>query len=119
MRKQEFLDLVLPIAELVEAKGNDYQNVVTLEQYFPFGDKSYVHMLNTKVLRLISLASKPGEPTFESVKDSVYDLIAYGTFFVKYLNDQTEKQPKAGTIQAAAAAFHPGLTKPYRAEDHA
>ena len=85
MDRQEFLGIVQPVAELVEAKGGDYQNKVTLEQYFPFGDKSYVHMLNTKVLRLISLASKPGAPAFESTKDSVYDLIAYSVFFLKHL----------------------------------
>lgn len=91
MRKQEFLDLVTPVAELVEAKGEDYQNAVALEAYFPFSDKSYIHMLNTKVLRLISLASKPGEPTFESVQDSVYDLVAYSTFFIKHLKQKATK----------------------------
>ena len=91
MRKQELLDLVTPIAELVEAKGGDYQNKVTLEQYFPFGDKSYIHMLNTKVLRLISLAGKPGDPSFESVKDSVYDLVAYSAFYIQYLNSKAPK----------------------------
>lgn len=91
MRKQELLDLVTPVAELVETKGGDYQNKVTLEQYFPFGDKSYVHMLNTKVLRLISLADKQGDPSFESIKDSVYDLVAYAAFYIKYLNGKDSK----------------------------
>jgi hypothetical protein len=86
MNKQEFLSICAPVAELVEAKGGDYQNKVTLEQYFPFDEKSYIHMLNTKVLRLISLASKSGEPTFESTQDSVHDLMAYSVFFLKFLN---------------------------------
>lgn len=90
MDRHEFLKLVEPVAILVEAKGGDYQNKVTLEQYFPFDEKSYVHMLNTKVLRLISLASKEGAPTFESTKDSVYDLIAYSVFFLKFLNKRAD-----------------------------
>lgn len=93
MRKQEFLDIVSPVAELVEAKGSDYQNKVTLDQYFPFEDKSYIHMLNTKVLRLISLVSKPGTPAFESTKDSVHDLIAYAVFFLAYLESLPKVAP--------------------------
>lgn len=96
MHKQEFLALVTPVAELVEAKGGDYQNKVSLEQYFPFGDKSYIHMLNTKVLRLISLADKPTAPEFESVKDSVYDLVAYSVFFIKHLESVASIPVKDG-----------------------
>lgn len=85
MDRQEFLQLVAPVAELVHAKDRDYQNNVALEDYFPFGDRSYVHMLNTKVLRLISLVEKPEAPAFESIQDSVHDLIAYSVFYTKYL----------------------------------
>lgn len=92
MHKQEFLTLVTPVAELVEAKGGDYQNKVQLEQYFPFGDRSYIHMLNTKVLRLISLADKPGDPSFESIQDSVYDLVAYSVFYIKHLKQKAPNE---------------------------
>lgn len=94
MRKDEVIAILEPIAELIEAKGGDYQNNVPLEAYFPFSDKSYVHMLNTKVLRLISLASKSGVPNFEGARDSVYDLIAYGVFYIKHLDQQAAKLGK-------------------------
>lgn len=115
MDKSRFLELCTPVAELVEAKGGDYQNKVTLEQYFPFEDKSYIHMLNTKVLRLISLASKPGAPAFESIKDSVHDLMAYSVFYLEFL----EKQGAAPAKYVPPATYHSGLVKPYRTEDHA
>ena len=92
MTKEEFLKLCEPIAELVGAKHDDYNaTTVRLEDYFPFGDKSYVHMLFTKVLRMVSLAHNPKQPRFESVQDSVYDLIAYAIFYTKYLNVQTKR----------------------------
>ena len=94
MRKDEVLAILEPIAELIEAKGGDYQNNVPLEAYFPFSDKSYVHMLNTKVLRLISLASKQGAPNFEGTRDSVYDLVAYSVFYIKHLDQQAAKLGK-------------------------
>jgi len=115
MDKSRFLELCTPVAELVEAKGSDYQNKITLEQYFPFEDKSYIHMLNTKVLRLISLASKQGAPTFESTKDSVYDLMAYAGFYLEFLEKQDRTHPKRIPPTEIAA---PGLNKAWRDVNH-
>lgn len=113
MLKQEFLSICTPVAELVEAKGGDYQNKVTLEQYFPFDEKSYIHMLNTKVLRLISLASKSGEPTFESTKDSVHDLMAYSVFFLKFLNDRQPKVLPPAPVPEEPRTPYVSLSKPW------
>jgi len=110
MDKSRFLELCTPVAELVERKGTDYQNKITLEQYFPFEEKSYIHMLNTKVLRLISLASKQGAPAFESTKDSVHDLVAYAIFFLEFLEKQADPPAK----HVSPATYHSGLTRPYR-----
>lgn len=116
MDKSRFLELCTPVAELVARKSQDYQNgPVKHDEYFVFGHTSFVQMLRTKVLRLTSLVSAGATPNFESVDDTVQDLLAYTVFYLDYL----EKQPKAGTAQAAATAFHPGLTKPYRVDDHA
>lgn len=77
------------IAELREAKGADYNNVVGgRDAYFPYGHYSYLHMLNTKMLRLMSLldAAKRGQaPNFEGMQDTVQDLVNYATFYAERL----------------------------------
>lgn len=84
MLKEEFMKLVEPVAELVDRKHHDYNSRVSLELYFPFGDKSYVHMLMTKVLRLVNLAHQDEAAIFESMDDSLDDLIAYAGFYRAY-----------------------------------
>lgn len=84
MLKQAFMELAEPVAELVDKKHHDYNSVVALETYFPFGDKSYVHMLMTKVLRLVNLAHQNEQAIFESMDDSLDDLIAYAIFYRAY-----------------------------------
>lgn len=84
MKAAEFFELVRPVAELIDAKDNDYNSDIELEDYFPFGHESYVHMLNTKVLRLRSLLNTD-VCNFESQLDTVNDLIAYAVFYRKAL----------------------------------
>ena len=44
-------------AELKQKKQADYQgDMWTEEDYFPYGNKSYIHMIHTKYLRMRSLA---------------------------------------------------------------
>lgn len=56
--------------------------------YFPFGDPSYVHMLYTKCQRLVSLTRQAmlhdKDPNFESLDDTLKDLINYAFFFAVY-----------------------------------
>jgi len=91
MKKEEFIAVVTPIAELVDQKHKDYNSNTKLTDYFPFGDYSYVHMLHTKMLRITNLTKKAdpkeGLPVtqFESIKDSVDDLIAYAVFYRDFL----------------------------------
>lgn len=97
MDEFEYLSLLDNAMNLVMAKQQDYQSktsAITLEDYFPFGHKSYIQMLHTKVTRLRSLveAMDAGvEPNFESIKDSVNDLINYAVFYLKYLAEKDEK----------------------------
>ncbi len=92
MNELEYADLLQDAMNLVTAKQQDYQSSassITLEDYFPFGHKSYVQMLHTKVTRLRSLveAMDAGvEPNFESIRDSVNDLINYAVFYLKFLS---------------------------------
>jgi hypothetical protein len=91
MDEFEYLSLLDNAMTLVTKKQEDYQSAtstITLADYFPFGHKSYVQMLHTKVTRLRSLveAIVAGiEPNFESIEDSVNDLINYAVFYLKFL----------------------------------
>ena len=88
MDKERYWGLVIPAMELATRKSQDYQSsFVKLESYFPFADKSYIQMLNVKVLRLISLAEGK-TPNFESMQDTVLDLINYAVFYLDYLEKQ-------------------------------
>jgi hypothetical protein len=85
MTPEEFDVLILPIKELMVKKSQDYGKE-DLHSYFPFGHKSYVQMLFTKVKRLVSLSRSPTEkPKFESRYDTVVDLINYSVFYLDYL----------------------------------
>ena len=86
MNSDEYLILIRPAIDLVALKGQDYNTGPKLEQYFPFGDKSYIQMIHLKALRLVSLADRP-VPNFDGTKDSVLDLINYCVFYLDYLED--------------------------------
>ena len=93
MDLNRYMALIQPAMETVVKKHQDYNSAVTLEQYFPFGDKSYVQMLHVKTLRLVSLADNP-KPNFESAKDSVLDLINYAVFYLDHLQRKEDEAPK-------------------------
>lgn len=57
------------------------------EEYFPFGAKSYVHMLHVKVKRIATVSLKE-QTNFESLEDSYVDLLAYMIFFYSYLSKE-------------------------------
>jgi hypothetical protein len=88
MNREEFLELCQPIAELVHSKGEDYNQGMTQDMYFPFAHKSYVQMIFIKTMRLVSLLLKPGAPKHESIEDTVKDLIAYCIFYIKFLKEE-------------------------------
>ena len=88
MNGTEFDKVVAPIRELIAKKGEDYNTKVKLGDYFPFGDVSYVQMIHLKATRLRSLIEKEGPPNFDSVKDTLQDLIAYTTFYLHWLELQ-------------------------------
>lgn len=88
MDSRKYDSLIAKAKSLVVDKAKDYQSSeVKLQDYFPFGDKSYVQMMHVKTLRLRSLVEKEDEPNFESVKDSVLDLINYSVFYLQHLEE--------------------------------
>lgn len=57
----------------------------SLDDYFPFGLKSYAQMLHTKSQRLVSLALKGEAAGFEGPRDTMLDLINYASFGADWL----------------------------------
>tara|TARA_R100000353_G_scaffold1335_10_gene1989 strand:+ start:1197 stop:1499 length:303 start_codon:yes stop_codon:yes gene_type:complete len=80
-------------AELKERKQADYQgNMWTEEDYFPYGNKSYMHMIHTKYLRMRSLAeTKDKKINFESLEDTLVDMAVYCAMFAAYLENKKLK----------------------------
>lgn len=96
------------IVELRRLKGEDYNNVSGGRQaYFPFGHVSYAHMINTKSLRIQSLLNSMAsgrKPNFESLKDSVRDLVNYSLYYAEDMdsgplstNSSARAEEKAGS----------------------
>lgn len=77
------------LQSLRDRKTADYDNVPGgKDAYFPFGHMSYAHMLNTKNLRIMSLVraminNPETKPNFESIVDTVEDLINYATYYAE------------------------------------
>jgi len=87
MDRKRFLDLVEKNVKLMESKHGDYnEGGVTLESYFPFGNKSYAQMLHVKTMRMVSLLQSGREPNYESVEDTVRDLINYSVYYLDFLD---------------------------------
>ena len=70
---------------LRQQKRKDYGG---LDGYFPFDDKSYIHEIFKKAKRLVSLEERDVEPTHESVKDNLVDLINYASYYYEFLEDK-------------------------------
>ena len=70
------------VIDLVRGRTERYnQGGVRLEDYWIFGNRSLVHEINKKILRVKSLVEQ-GKP--ESAKDSLQDIIAYSCFMLDY-----------------------------------
>lgn len=70
---------------LLEKKGEDYNSTVKREDYFPHGLLSYHQMLHVKVTRLQSLIQSGEDANFESIKDTLQDLLNYTVMTLSYL----------------------------------
>lgn len=93
---------MVPTARAFEAatkiqieKQKDYRGI---DLYFPFKDKSYLHEINKKTLRLMALTEvDPEEIANESVEDNLLDLINYAAYYYEYLMDIGHECEHAGT----------------------
>lgn len=59
------------------------------ENYFPFGDRSYMHMLWTKALRVKSVMGSK-QVNFESMEDSLIDMANYLAFYYSFKLDKSK-----------------------------
>lgn len=76
-------------------KDNNFNIDDPRKEYFPFGKKSYAHMLWTKVLRIVNLLKKKSAPNFEGVKDSIIDLVAYSMFMYSFMAEEDSENDDA------------------------
>lgn len=83
-----YLEALAKAAKVVIKKTDDYNNGANdfnhanRDSYFPFGIKSYAQMIHVKSQRLVSLANEEKTPNFESIEDSLIDLINYAAFYI-------------------------------------
>ena len=81
-------EILKEAADLKVKKSADYQSGMWSEKdYFPFGDQSYIHMMWTKMLRIRSVAEKQ-DVNFESLEDSLLDMINYSAMYIAYLRSK-------------------------------
>ncbi len=68
-------------AKIRNSKRNDYGSIA---DYFPFGDKSYVHEIHKKTKRIVNLTHEGSEPNWESIEDNLLDLINYASYYYEW-----------------------------------
>jgi hypothetical protein len=94
------IDIMKEAIELKERKSKDYQgSQFTEDDYFPFGHHSYIHMLHTKMLRIRSVAEQDGSQNFESLTDSLIDMVNYASMYAAWVDNTN---PRASTAAKTA-----------------
>ena len=88
MAKTTAIQILKDAAALKELKSKDYQGGKwTEEDYFPFGDQSYMHMIHTKYLRMRNIMEAE-ETNFESLEDTLIDMINYCAMYAAWLENR-------------------------------
>lgn len=91
-------ELLKRAAALQIAKGKDYQSAsstVRQADYYPNGVNSILDIVNAKMLRTRSVLAvmEAGEAVnFESVEDSMFDMINYASFLIAYMQGEIDGQ---------------------------
>jgi len=97
---RESIKVLQECAEIQDKKSRDYQNPnsrIRQADYYPRGILSIMELINTKTIRLWSvleaMENDPNyEPNFESIEDSLKDLINYSSFAVAYSRGKIDGQ---------------------------
>jgi hypothetical protein len=97
----ESVKVLVECIHLQLKKGRDYQSTIsTVKQfdYYPSGVRTIHEIMHTKMTRLKSLIEKfeaaGAEPNFESIEDSLKDLINYSSFAVSCARHKMDGQPQ-------------------------
>ena len=97
---RESIKVLQECAEIQDKKSRDYQNPnsrIRQADYYQRGILSIMELINTKTIRLWSvleaMENDPNyEPNFESIEDSLKDLINYSSFAVAYSRGKIDGQ---------------------------
>ena len=97
---RESIKVLQECAEIQDKKSRDYQNEnsrIRQADYYPRGILSIMELINTKTIRLWSvleaMENDPDyNPNFESIEDSLKDLINYSSFAVAYSRGKIDGQ---------------------------
>jgi hypothetical protein len=97
---RESIKVLQECAEIQDKKSRDYQNPnsrIRQADYYPRGILSIMELINTKTIRLWSVLEAMEndsnyEPNFESIEDSLKDLINYSSFAVAYSRGKIDGQ---------------------------
>jgi len=73
------------VRNILADKGHDYNNLVTMPEHMPFGDKSWATLIWIKTHRIASVI-QAGTANHESLDDSIYDLIVYAVAYQAWRN---------------------------------
>lgn len=73
------------IQNILEKKNQDYGNSFH-DTFTEFGMISPVIRLNDKIKRLKTLVTNSGNPNYESIEDTLKDIIGYAVLTLKELN---------------------------------
>ena len=86
-------DIMKRAMRLKDMKSQDYQGSNFREdEYFPFKDQSYAHMIWTKTLRMMNIINVM-HPNYESLEDTLLDLINYSAMYAAHIeNEKTNKE---------------------------
>ena len=109
------IDIMKEAIALKERKSIDYQGSKwTEEEYFPFEDQSYMHMIHTKYLRMRNVMESK-DVNFESLDDTLIDMINYAAMYAAFLRNRSSAADIPPTSrQESAAEFHQHPADEYR-----
>lgn len=101
---REAIFVFLECIDLMSKKSRDYNSVhsnIAAADYYPFGIESIYQMLHTKMLRIRSvmeIVKSGANQNFESLEDSLKDLMVYASFGVEWLRKKMQGQNRENDI---------------------
>lgn len=90
----EFIEILMPVAELLKRKNTDYGNSYN-ETRREFGPTAFLLRINDKFARLKTLTNQQAQVNDESIEDTLKDIIGYCTLELKYLRQKSQPVDKS------------------------